>query len=164
MPSDARRILVRRMRPDEARTFLQIQRDSVRGLATHAYPQEVIDRWGVTVDEATLEQFLANPDGEIRLLADFDGQPAGLGALVLRNAELRACYVLPGAARRGVGTAIVAEIERLAREHGLARLDLEASLNAEPFYAALGYHVVERGETVLPNGCRMSSVRMRKVL
>jgi putative acetyltransferase len=95
-------------------------------------------------------------------MAELDGETVGLGALVVDEAELRACYVLPSAARRGVGSAIVSELERIARTHGLTHLHLEASLTAEPFYAALGYQVTERGETTLRSGRRMASVTMRK--
>ena len=70
----------------------------------------------------------------------------------------------PEGARRGCGSAPVREIERLARERGVTHLDLAASLNAEPFYAALGYTVTERGEVVLGNGLRMPAVWMTKTL
>lgn len=90
--------------------------------------------------------------------------PVGIGALVVERSELRACYVLPEAARCGVGTAVVAEIERLACDHGLHRLELAGSLNAEPFYAALGYSVRERGEVLLSNQHRMPCVWMEKML
>jgi putative acetyltransferase len=150
------------MRPDEGRTFLEIQARAVRGLATHSYPQEVIDGWAARSTDEHVHAFLANRDHEIRLIAEIDGQPIGLGALVLTTSELRACYVVPEAARRGVGSVLVREIERLARHHGLSALELEGSLNAEPFYAALGYAVVERHEIVLRSGARMAAVRMRK--
>jgi putative acetyltransferase len=93
-----------------------------------------------------------------------NGSVVGIGALIVERSELRACYVLPEAARRGCGSALVQEIERLAREHGLAQLQLAASLNAEPFYAARGYHVRERSEVVLRNGLRMAAVWMEKTL
>ena len=47
--------------------------------------------------------------------------------------------------RFGVGTAIVREIERIARDHGLTHLNLESSVNAELFYATLGYEVIGSG-------------------
>ena len=97
-------------------------------------------------------------------MAEIDGQCVGIGAIVVGNSELRACYVAPGAARRGVGSALVAEIERIAREHGLLYLRLESSLSAEPFYEALGYRVEERGEHVLGSGVAMAAIKMRKQL
>lgn len=157
-------ITIREMRPEEARAFLDIHTRSVRGLAASHYPPEVIDAWVVPATNENVRGFLENPDGELRLLAELDGVLVGLGCLVVQNAELRACYVAPEAARKGVGSALVREIERIAREHGLDHLHLDASINAESFYSALGYEVVERGEHVWPSGQRMEAVMMRKAL
>ena len=150
------------MRPDEARTFLEIHARSIRGLAANHYSPEIIDGWAARITDESVQRFLQNPDREIRLLGELDGEIVGIGALVVHKNELRACYVIPEAARRGVGTALVTEIERTARDHGLARLDLESSINAEPFYTALGYTVVGRSEHVFRSGVRMQATRMRK--
>ena len=128
------------------------------------YTPEAIAGWIVPVTDETLRDLVRNPDREIRLVAELEDQVVGIGALILERAELRACYVVPEAARRGCGTALVREMERIAREHGLARLQLAASLNAEPFYAANGYVVTERSEVVLRNGHRMAAVWMAKSL
>jgi putative acetyltransferase len=101
---------------------------------------------------------------EIRLLAEINGEIVGLGAIVLAKNELRACYVVPSAARKGVGSALVREVERIALEHGLRWLELDASITSEPFYKALGYEVQERGEHVLGSGQRMACVKMGKHL
>jgi putative acetyltransferase len=157
-------ITVRLMRPDEGRTYLEIHERAVRGLATSHYAPDVIEGWAVAPTEENVQDLMMNPDDEIRLIADVDGTPRGMGALVLAGSELRACYVDPRDARRGCGSAIVREIERLAKAHGLTRLQLAASLNAEPFYASLGYSVRERSEVTLPNGLRMAAVWMWKDL
>jgi putative acetyltransferase len=153
------------MRPEEARTFLEIQRAAVRGLASKHYSKEIIEEWAeLPITDEALERFNANSDGEVRLMAEMNGEPVGIGALVVTNSELRACYVLPSAVRQGVGTAIVREIEKLGRKHGLTHLQLHASINAEHFYLALGYTVLKRTEHVLRSGGRMQSVEMRKRL
>src|SRR5687767_6880220 len=113
-------IIVRPMRPDEGRSFLELHGRSVRGLAAQLYSSEVIDAWAGRVTDEAVQRFLKNPDGEIRLIAELDGVPVGLGCVVIPNSELRVCYVVPEAARMGVGTAVVKEIERIARENGLA--------------------------------------------
>lgn len=153
------------MRDDEARSFLEIQRAAVRGLATSDYPAPVIEEWApLPITDTALAFFRLNHDDEIRLIAELDGEPVGIGALVLANSELRACYVVPAAARKGVGSALVAEMERIARHHGLTHLELLASLTAERFYRALGYEVEERTEHALSSGGRMQAVKMRKML
>jgi putative acetyltransferase len=152
------------MQPADARRFLEIHEESVRKLAANDYPPAVIDAWAAPITDERLQRFLQNRDAEIRLIAERDGEPVGIGALVVATSELRACYVRPSAARRGVGTAIVAEIERLARERGLRELHLESSVTAEPFYAALGYHVEHRGELRIAPAVAMAAVAMRKRL
>jgi putative acetyltransferase len=158
-------VLVRPMQAHEARRFLEIHHDSVRGLAANHYPASVIEAWAPQpVTDERLQRFLQNRDNEIRLIAERDGEPVGIGALVVGNFELRACYVLARAVRQGVGTALVAEIERLACEHGISELYLESSVNAEPFYSALGYRVEKRGEHTIAPGVSMAAVKMRKAL
>jgi putative acetyltransferase len=153
------------MRHDEAKVFLEIQRTSVRGLAANHYGASVIEAWApLPITDTAIAFFRVNHDEEIRLIAELDGEAVGIGALVLADSELRACYVLPSAARKGVGSALVAEIERIARHHGLRDLELVSSLTAEPFYRAVGYEVEERVEHLLGSGGRMPAVKMRKKL
>jgi putative acetyltransferase len=157
-------IRVRPMRPDEGRIFLDIHGRAIRGLAASHYPPGIIEAWAIPATEEHAKRLLTNPDDEIRLLAELDGEPVGLGSLVLATSELRACYVVPEASRLGVGSALVTEMERLATEHGLAEIRLVASINAEPFYLAKGYQVVERVEHRLRSGQRMAAVKMQRRL
>jgi len=144
--------------------YLEIVGAAIRGLAVSHYSPEAIEGWAPKITAHFLAELAANADEEIRLIAELDGAPAGIAALVVGNSELRACYVRPSAARRGCGSALVREIERLAKEHGLSRLELAGSLNAEPFYTSLGYEVREQSDVALPNGHRLPCVRMEKVL
>lgn len=144
--------------------YLGIVNRAIRGLAADRYPPEIIDAWAAPVTDDSVAALLLDAGGEIRLVAELDGEAVGIGALVLEESELRACYVAPDAARRGCGSALVREIERIARAHGLRRLELVASLNAEPFYAAHGYRVLGRDGHVLRTGHRMAAVRMGKDL
>ena len=154
-------VIVRPLREGEERTFLDIHTRAVRGLATAHYPPEVIERWSGQPTDARLAAFAANAGHEVRLLAEMDGEPVGLGVMVVANADLRACYVVPEAARKGVGTALVRAIEELAGQNGLEKLELRSSLNAEPFYLSLGYQ--SEGRTEIRLGEQpMTAVRMSK--
>jgi putative acetyltransferase len=158
-------IKLREMRPEDARRFLEVHRAAVRGIAAKDYPTEVIEDWaGLPVTEQSIERFLSNPDDEIRLVAETDGVIVGIGCLVAAQCELRACYVAPQAARSGVGSALVREIERIARSRGLTYLEMDSSVTAEPFYLYHGYTSLERGEHVLGSGRRMACVKMKKLL
>jgi putative acetyltransferase len=157
-------VTVREMRPEDARRFLEIHHAAVRGIAAQDYAASVVEAWARPITDQVIERFLANRDHEERLVAEINGEPVGIAAIVISRSELRACYVAPNAARRGVGSALVAEIERIAREHGLDHLQLESSTTAEPFYAALGYEVESRGERLIAPGVPMAAVKMRKRL
>jgi putative acetyltransferase len=158
-------IHVRPARPEDARSFMEVRNAAVRGIAVKDYPPEVIEAWAKSpVTEATIDHFLANSDKETRLVAELNSEISGIGSLVIDNNELRACYVRPNAARQGVGSAILREIERIAMENGVTFLQMDSSVTAEPFYKAMGYEVLEYGEHVLSSGPRMACVRMSKLL
>lgn len=76
-----------------------------------------------------------NSDAPTDAAADSDAEAA--------HGEVRAVYVHPDHARRGVGTALLSELERRARKRGFEALVLTASLNAVPFYEHRGYEAVE---------------------
>jgi ribosomal protein S18 acetylase RimI-like enzyme len=68
------------------------------------------------------------------------------------------------AARKGAGSALVREIEQIARERGLRYLQMDSSVNAEPFYLHHGYSVRKRGEHLLGSRRQMACVKMEKNL
>jgi GNAT superfamily N-acetyltransferase len=157
-------LVVRPLRGDEVDAYVAIVNAAIRGLATTHYDAGVIDGWALPPDPEAIEAVARNGDGEIRLAVELDGRLAGVGALVPHESELRACYVHPAAARRGCGAALVAALERLARAHRIRTLEVTASLNAEAFYARLGYRVRDRADIRLRNGVRMAAVFMEKRL
>jgi putative acetyltransferase len=137
----------------------------VRGIAVADYPLEAIEAWApLPITDQYVERVRANRDGEIRLAAVAGSEIVGIGALLLDRRELRACYVAPPAARKGVGAMIVREIERTARENRLDTLWLDSSLTAEPFYLRLGYVAVGRGLYRVGTGYPMACVKMCKDL
>jgi GNAT superfamily N-acetyltransferase len=84
--------------------------------------------------------------------------------LVTKENLLGACYVLSSAGGKGVGRAIVEELERIARKHGITYLQLDSSLNAERFYLCCGYRITERAKHIMPGGTVMDCVKMHKDL
>jgi len=79
-------------------------------------------------------------------------------------ARIRAFFVHPGAARQGVGAAILNACEAAAVKAGFTALELGATLTGVPFYSRYGYEQLERREAPLPGGGSLAIVAMRKVL
>jgi putative acetyltransferase len=158
-------VVVRRLRPEETRALLEVHHAAVRGIAATDYPPEVVEAWApMPVTDNVVADVLVNRDNEIRLAAVVEDEIVGIAAVIPQRCELRACYVTPRAARRGVGTMLVREMERTARQHHAAFLELDSSLTAEQFYLGLGYVVRERGTHALGSGQLMACIKMRKDL
>jgi N-acetylglutamate synthase-like GNAT family acetyltransferase len=77
-------------------------------------------------------------------------------------ARIRAFFVEPAMARRGLGTMLMRRCEEEARAAGFRSLELAATLPGEPLYRALGFAEVERVELPLSGGVRVPLVRMRR--
>ena len=78
-------------------------------------------------------------------------------------AKIRAFFVHPSWARRGVGRALLETCEREAREYGFRALELMATLPGVKLYAAHGYRGGER-VTYDAGGVPLEFVPMRKEL
>lgn len=79
-------------------------------------------------------------------------------------ARIRAFFVHPGWARRGIGRAILEQCEREARAHGFRSLELMATLPGLRFYRALGYEGEARVTHKMSDGTTIDFVPMRKEL
>ncbi len=77
-------------------------------------------------------------------------------------ARVRAFFIHPTWARRGIGRSIMAACERAIIEAGFRTVDIVATLAGEPRYASFGYAVVERYDIALAGGLMLPAVRMTK--
>lgn len=79
-------------------------------------------------------------------------------------AKIRAMFVAPECARRGVGAAILAHCEAAAREAGFTSAELGATLSGEHFYRRFGYVERERVASPMADGTPLTVVMMAKQL
>ena len=77
-------------------------------------------------------------------------------------ARIRAFFVHPDCARRGIGTRILQACIDGAREAGFRRVTLASTLPGVPFYRALGFEEREAIEVPLPDGLKLPVIRMEK--
>jgi GNAT superfamily N-acetyltransferase len=96
-----------------------------------------------------------------------DHRPGREDALLDPKAEaakIRAFFVHPEWARRGIGSMIMEECERAAAQAGFTRCEMGATLSGVPLYAKYGYKAVERVELPLANGETLPIVKMTKTV
>jgi GNAT superfamily N-acetyltransferase len=95
------------------------------------------------------------------LVAEIDGIVVGMGAL--KGNEIQRMYCDPDQRGRHVGSTIYKHLEMIARSKGIRQLQIESSLNAEGFYAKLGFKKVRMHEWNI-EGHYVRNVTMRKLL
>ena len=153
---------------------------SVRGLMTHEYSptqlEAALGTWlGLDtrlVDDGTY--FIVEADGVMvgcggwskrKTPYGSDHRPGREDALLDPNTEaakIRAFFVHPEWARRGIGSMIMEECERAAAKAGFTKCEMGATLSGIPLYAKYGYEGVERVELPLANGETLPIVKMVK--
>jgi GNAT superfamily N-acetyltransferase len=155
---------------------------SVRGLSEPLYSRQQIDsalRYLLGPDSQLIADgtyYLADVGGEViasggwsrrQTLHGGDQFKHGDDALVDPNREparIRAFFVDPRWARRGIGGLMFHICSSAARAAGFRELELTATLPGEQLYATLGFAVVERGAVTMPDGVALETALMRRSL
>lgn len=79
-------------------------------------------------------------------------------------ARIRAFFVHPNSARRGVATMLLDECVRAARAASFRRLELMSTIPGKPFYARRGFQALEDLDLELPDGVLFPLTRMTRDL
>jgi GNAT superfamily N-acetyltransferase len=164
--------------PALSRLIVDSARELSRGFYSDAETESAI-RYVFGVDTALVQDgtyFVATLEGALagcggwskrNTLYGGDQRPVGEAQLLdpaVDPARIRAFFVAPTAARRGVGRALLTECARAAAKAGFRSLTLMATLPGVPFYAALGFHADEDVVDVLPDGTPLPFVRMSRAI
>ena len=155
---------------------------SVRGLQTDDYsPAQIEGALGHTLglDTQLIEDrtyFVAEEGGEIVGCGGWSNRKTLFGSDHGPNredtfldpatdaAKIRAIFVHPQWARRGLGTLILKHCEEAAQRAGFSKLEMGSTLTGVPLYSLKGYVARERVEVPLPNGETLPVVHMVKEL
>lgn len=173
---------LRKARPDDRNKIQELIAQSARGLSRTDYSTEQIesaitDVFGVdsslitdgTYFVAEHEDDLLGCGGWSKRKTLFGGdQFATRDATELdprtEPAKIRAFFVHPKWARRGIAKAILSRCEAEARAAGFGSVELMATMPGVKFYLACGYQQSEQFEYEMPSGGTLALVPMRKNL
>jgi GNAT superfamily N-acetyltransferase len=155
---------------------------SARGLSVDDYRVEQVEgalRGAFGIDTQLLDDatfFVAEEDGELAgcggwsyraTLFGGDSRPGRDASLLdprTQPAKIRAFFVEPGKARRGVGTLLLERCEQEAKARGFKRVELMATLPGLKLYAARGYVANPQVRYDLGGGESIEFVPMQKEL
>ena len=133
---------------------------AIEELTVDDYSEAQREVWASGADDE--ERFGERLASELTLVATLQNSPVGFASL--KGADhIDMLYVHPAAAGQGVGSALCDALERLAGGRGAKKLTVEASDNAEAFFARRGYVPMQRN-TVTMNGEWLANTTMQKSL
>jgi len=173
---------IRQATADDIPAIEQLISVSVRGLSAGYYSPDQIERalihiFGIdtqlisdgTYYVAEAESQIAGCGGWSKRKTLFGGDQTKTGVDSLLDPEtdaarIRAFFVHPAWARRGIGRQIIEACEKAAARAGFRVIELAATLPGEPLYRACGYEVAERFEADMPGGVKFPLAKMRKRL
>jgi GNAT superfamily N-acetyltransferase len=155
---------------------------SVRGLGAAYYTPEQVEsglRYIFGVDSQLIADgtyfVIDGPNGPVacggwskrKTLYGGDRRKSGVDSLLDPNespARIRAFFVDPAWARRGLASRLLDACTTAARAAGFRALELAATLPGVPFYTALGFIAHERIDVPLPDGTHHPIVRMTRLI
>ena len=79
-------------------------------------------------------------------------------------ARIRAFFVHPEWARKGLGRHILQLCEKAAMKNGFTQMALGATLSGVPLYRAMGYTEIDRTDEIMPDNEVMPIIKMKKNL
>jgi N-acetylglutamate synthase-like GNAT family acetyltransferase len=174
---------LREARPSDVVAIAELIAASVRGLALGVYDDRQIELsiksvFGVDhqlIDDRTF--FVAESDGRIIGCGGWSKRKTLIGASVYNEsrdphlidpaidaAKIRAFFVHPRAARKGIGRAILKRCETEAWAAGFRRAEMMATLPGVPLYAACGYEKADDVAVPVGEGLEIQCIRMHKQL
>ena len=159
-------IRIRPARRADVPAIEELHRASVRRLAAGYYSPAQVESF---LAAGTLDRELV--EGATYYVAEVGDTLVGSGGWqVVRHgtrrpwrATIRAIFVHPDWARRGIGRRLVTRAENAAARAGFTSFELEATLPGVPLYRSLGYREVARCGYATPDGAILPVVRMEKV-
>jgi len=135
----------------------------VRITASANYTSQQIQAWAHVGRDASADTAWAAARAAAQtIVAVADTRIVGFSEFV-DGTVLDMLYVDPDVSRRGVGSALIAQIVSLARDDGASAVETYASLTARPLFERHGFVVIEQ-RTPVVRQVAMTNFKMRLVL
>jgi len=178
-------VSLRRAEPADIPALRSLVHRAVRGLAVRDYPEPLLDE-ALDGPLGLDEVLIADGTYFVAIAGDEADAPfVGAGGWSRRlpdqedpchkesetfadprtsSARIRAFFVDPAYAGRGVGALILSRCLVEACNAGFRRAELIATLTGEQLYAKAGFRTIDRMDAVLPSGRAFPVVRMEREL
>ncbi len=146
--------------PDDTPVLAAIFVAAIEELTGDDYSTAQQEAWAAAADDE--DAFGKKLAGELTLIATIKNAPVGFASLKGQD-HIDMLYVHPGATGQGVAAMLCDALEKLAGGRGAKRLTVDASDNAQPFFAKRGYVAMQRN-SITVNGEWLANTTMQKTL
>lgn len=153
-------MLVRLAQAADAGEIAAIYYNTIRRVNAADYSRQQIEAWAPELPRA--EDWRQRMSSYTTVVADDGGTIAGFAELE-EDGHIDCFYCHHDYQRRGVGSLVLAEVEKAARSRGIERLYLESSATARPFFEARGFVSLGRRDIVV-RGVELENYAMEKHL
>jgi ribosomal protein S18 acetylase RimI-like enzyme len=126
----------------DAEAIVSVHTRAVRISAASHYSEDEIDTWVSRMTVATCVEAMQSRSMLVAVAREAESRVVGFGQLHPQEGVVEAIYIEPDYERRGIGRALAQALEAVAQKCDLRWLVADASLNAVPFYLALGFRQV----------------------
>lgn len=156
-PQEAQQIRIRRLQEGELGPVRALVVETIDSCYGSVYPPRAVEFFKrYHADEQIREDAATG----LTVVVHAGQRLVATGTLV--GDSVRRVFVLPDEQGRGLGRAVMHVLEEQAAAASLRRLELDASLVAEPFYLALGYEIVARASIDVGGGEQLLYAQMEK--
>ncbi len=142
------KLAMRPFLPTDVPVLAEIFRASVAELTGDDYTEAQQEAWAASVDDDVA--FAKRLGQQLSLVATLDGSPVGFASLAGED-KIDLLYVHPAVAGQGIGAMLADALEKLAGNRGAARVTVDASDTAEPFFRKRGYVARQRNSVAVGN-------------
>ena len=132
---------------------------SIEELTGDDYSEAQQEAWMAAAEDEEFGKRLAS---DLTLIATLEDSPVGFASL--RGTDhIRMLYVHPAVSGQGIATMLVDALEKLAGGRGATSLSVDASDNAQAFFAKRGYTAQQRNSVTI-NDEWLANTTMKKTL
>ncbi len=149
---------LRPYQPADAPALLALFKDTIRRVNARDYSPAQIRAWAS--DDIDAAAWAGRFAGRFAVVAEEAGRPVGFAELEATG-HIDRVYVSADHQGQGVGRQLLAAVVAEARRLGLARLFVEASITARPFFEAQGF-AVSAEQVVTCRGAEFVNYRMER--
>jgi len=144
---------IRKFKLGDAISTARLHRNTIRGVNSRDYSPKIIRIWS---GRTSAKMFRESANKCFRWVAMEKEKIVGF-CDISKEGEFWGLYVHKDYIGKGIGTKLIKKIEAKAKELGVKRLKVKATITARPFYEKQGYKVIKKalhevsykGETVM---------------